>query len=100
IGSPPNAIAANAIGWGFRDWLTIGPGVFVLLYPTAMIVLWLMLRPSLPRALQVVESGSETFVWHRQRVLTLAIFAATAGLWVFGDPIAAALSITTGKDAA
>src|SRR5690606_5005001 len=36
VGSPPNAIAAAELGWGFRDWLAVGLPVFLVLYPLAL----------------------------------------------------------------
>lgn len=99
VGSPPNAIAAAELGWGFRDWLAVGLPVFLLLYPLALLVLWLVIRPVFPAGTQA-PAAAAPFVWTRPRLLTLAIFLATAGLWVFGDPLAARLGIAGDKDAA
>ena len=97
VGSPPNAITAAALGWGFDDWLKIGMPVYVLLFPLALLVLWLTVKPE--RDLPNVRSGEAiAFPQHRAALLTVAIFLLTVALWVFGKPLAELLGISKDFD--
>jgi len=61
VGSPPNAITAAALGWGFSDWMRIGIPAYLVLMPVVM-----------------------PFPSGRDAKLTIAIFLLTVVLWVFG----------------
>ena len=92
VGSPPNAITAAALGWGFDDWLKIGMPAFVILLPLALLILYVTLKPeaNLPNV-----RGSEVlpFPRHRAAILTVIIFMITVALWVFGKPLAELLGV-------
>jgi solute carrier family 13 (sodium-dependent dicarboxylate transporter), member 2/3/5 len=103
VGSPPNAIAAAQAGIGFAQWLGIAGPVALLLWPLTLGVLALLLRPRLGGrvALSPVQGSApgdtaagSGFVWTRGRVLTLAVFAATALGWVFAVPLGRVLGIS------
>ncbi|HEY9033712.1 MAG TPA: SLC13 family permease, partial [Pseudomonadales bacterium] len=97
VGSPPNAITAAALGWGFDDWLKIGMPVYALLLPLALVVLWLTVKPE--QDLPTVRSGEAiAFPQHRAALLTVAIFLLTVALWVFGKPLAELLGISKDFD--
>lgn len=98
IGSPPNAIAASALGWGFREWLAVGAPVFALLYPLALAVLWLVLRPPLPSQLTLTTMPSR-MDWTPAHLKTLGIFLFTVLLWIWGHIPAQWLGISADKDA-
>jgi sodium-dependent dicarboxylate transporter 2/3/5 len=95
VGSPPNAITAAELGWGFDDWLKIGIPSYTLLMPLALLVLYLTLKPEkdLPNV-RTVEALA--FPRHRAAIVTVAIFLITVTLWVLSNPIAELLGI--GKD--
>lgn len=85
VGSPPNGIAAKALGVSFSEWLKFGiPSVLVLL-PAMVATLHFLLKPSDEGG--VIEVKSERFEFTVQRKITLGIFAATALGWVFGTPL-------------
>ena len=92
VGSPPNAIAAAHLGWGFAEWLRVGLPLFVLLFPLALLLLWGAVRPekNLP-SLGVDKPVG--FPPHRAAWQTLAIFLFTVSLWMFGRPLGAWLGI-------
>lgn len=90
IGSPPNAIAARALGMDFAGWMAVGLPVMLLLLPLMVATLWLVFRPRLNRR---VPLPHEHIPWTRPRVLALAVFGCAALGWVFGGPLAAALGI-------
>ena len=92
VGSPPNAITAAALGWGFDDWLKIGMPAFVVLLPLALLILYVTLKPEadLPN---VRDSEVLPFPRHRGAILTVIIFLITVALWVFGKPLAELLGI-------
>jgi len=97
VGSPPNAIAAAALGWSFNDWLAIGIPAFVLLFPLALLVLFYTTRPeaNLPT---VDVKTILPFPTSPGAIMTLAIFLLTVGLWVFGAPLGDRLGIETSFD--
>lgn len=95
VGSPPNAIAAAQAGIGFTQWLAYGLPAALLIWPVAMGVLWLALRPGL-RGTMHIESSSIT--WTRPRITTLTVFIATVACWVAGAPIARALGVSGDVD--
>jgi solute carrier family 13 (sodium-dependent dicarboxylate transporter), member 2/3/5 len=97
VGSPPNAITAAALGWGFDDWLRVGLPMYLLLLPLAMGVLFMVIRPE--RDLPSVQAGDAiAFPRHRAAIITIIIFLVTVSLWVFGKPVATALGIKSDFD--
>ena len=96
IGSPPNAIAASLMGLSFRDWLSWGIPMFLLMFPFMVLLLYLMFRPDFSGSLRL-HYQPQAMDWSRIRVLV--IFALTAAGWLFSAPLAAALGIPAGFDA-
>ena len=97
VGSPPNAIAAAAVGLSFGQWLIWGvPLVFVLL-PLMDWVLRKVLKPALTAEVSVVDVE---MAWTSSHTGMLLVFSLTVLLWVFGAPLGAALGISKGYDAA
>lgn len=95
VGSPPNGIAATKLGIGFGEWMRFGvPAVLVLLPLMALVLKWTF-RPVAASAAPM-EEARFVLNWHRK--VTLAIFAATASLWVGGGWIAPRLGISSGYD--
>ncbi len=92
LGSPPNAIAAKALGLDFNGWLRHGMPLMLILLPLMVAVLWMMLRPSLNRRIDVPH---EDIPWTTQRLLTMGVFVAAALAWVFGAPVAKAWNISS-----
>lgn len=93
VGSPPNGIAAKALGVSFSEWLKFGiPAVLVLL-PAMVAALHFMLKPSSEGTCEI-EVEVERFEFTLPRIITLAIFAATALGWILGAQLGALLGIT------
>lgn len=95
VGSPPNAIAAQNLGLGFADWMRFGIPAVVVLLPLMTAVLWLVCRPDAGGCVSI-DGGTFVFNWHRR--MTLVIFAATAGCWIFGAKLGAWLGIGNAVD--
>lgn len=95
IGSPPNAIAASAMGLSFRDWLGFGIPTFLLAFPLMIGTLLLILRPTFGEPLTLDESEPTP---DPKRRLVVAIFLLTAAAWVFSTPLAAATGMAGGID--
>ncbi len=95
VGSPPNAIAAAQAGLDFAQWLAYGLPAAALLWPLMLGVLWLLLRPRLGGR---VAQASVSLAWTRERIVTVAIFAATVVGWVGGAPLARALGVAGDTD--
>jgi solute carrier family 13 (sodium-dependent dicarboxylate transporter), member 2/3/5 len=92
VGSPPNGIAAKALGVSFSEWLKIGiPAVLVLL-PVMVGTLHFLLKPSNEGG--AIEVTPERFDFTPQRKITLAIFTAAALGWIFGTPLGKLLGIS------
>ena len=98
VGSPPNAIAAAALGWDFSDWMQVGMPAFVMLFPLALLVLFFGIRPeaNVPR---VAAGAAMPFPASREAWLVLVIFVLTVTLWIAGKPLANWLSIDKDFDA-
>jgi sodium-dependent dicarboxylate transporter 2/3/5 len=95
VGSPPNAIAAAHAGIGFAQWLAFGLPLVALLWPGMLLVLYVVLRPRLGGR---VAMPTQAFAWSRQRIATVAIFAAAVLGWVGGAPLARALGVDADID--
>lgn len=85
IGSPPNAIAASALGLSFNDWLTIAMPISLILLPCMWLVLYWVCRPSFDSFQN--HNNTLAFEWHSARIQVIAIFIITACLWIFGSVI-------------
>lgn len=95
IGSPPNAIAASAMGLDFRDWLMFGVPTFLLLFPLMIVVLYALIRPAFGAALTLEAHENEP---GGKRTLVLLIFALTAMGWMLSAPLAAWSGMSSGMD--
>ena len=84
VGSPPNIIAAEALGWNFADWMKVGLPLMLLMLPLMLVVLYLVFRPNLNHK---VEIELEEIPWNRQRILTVIVFVITAFAWIFSKDI-------------
>lgn len=98
VGSPPNAIAAAYLQWGFVQWLRVGVPVFLVLFPLALLLLWMLLRPE-PDVPCLKAGEVRAFPRHREARLTLAVFLLTVTLWITGTWMAPALGIQGSFDA-
>ncbi len=97
VGSPPNAIAAAAVGMGFAEWMSWGLPLVLVMMPLMEIGLRLVLRPRLD---VVVTPPPPPGGWTLAQRRMLALFGFTVLLWVFGAPLGAALGFAQGYDAA
>ncbi len=98
IGSPPNGIASRFIAQtygievSFLDWLAFGLPFTIAFLPLA----WLILTKVLfPVSFREVQGGREMIAreyaklgpMNRGEQVVLAVFAAAAFLWIFGEPL-------------
>jgi len=95
IGSPPNAIAAAAVGLSFSDWLRWGVPVFLVLFPLMVSILYLLFRPEFEDKL-VLEHQPVANSWQRSAVIV--IFLLTASGWIFSRSLAELFSVSSGFD--
>lgn len=96
IGSPPNGIAAQAMGINFQQWMKFGVPAVILLLPLMFLVLFIVTRPN---SGQKIEINREPFVFNWHRIATLCIFAFVALCWIFSGKIKAAMHIKGSMDA-
>ncbi len=88
VGSPPNAIAAEALNMGFAEWFMIGTPIALVFGVVVFSLMFLMLRPKLKMKLTVVEdvnaaneeSGRGKLDSRQKRVLVL--FCLVAASWM------------------
>ncbi len=110
VGSPPNAIAAAALGMTFADWAAIGMPLVVVLLPLIWGLLFLIFRPdfkvnnSTNNHAPPTELTSPSFQkpspieWDSNKVSVLVIFIITALLWIFGGEVSTWLNISSSFD--
>ncbi|EOR10098.1 DASS family sodium-coupled anion symporter [Acinetobacter genomosp. 15BJ] len=84
VGSPPNAIAAKALGYDFTDWMKIGLPMMLVILPAMLVSLYLALRPKLNHK---VEFKTEDIPWTKMRIATMLLFIGTAMAWIFSKSI-------------
>ena len=80
VGSPPNAIAAKALGYDFADWMKVGLPMMFIILPAMLISLYLVLRPKLNHKVNFV---TENIPWTTTRIATMVLFLCTAMAWIF-----------------
>lgn len=91
VGSPPNAIAAKALGYDFADWMKIGLPMMLILLPTMLISLYIVLRPKLNHKIKFV---TEDIPWTTTRIATMLLFICTALAWIFSKKLTEIFSIS------
>lgn len=84
VGSPPNAIAAAETGMTFVEWMKKGLPISLVLLPTAIFVLYLVIKPDLSARIPINKTS---IVWNKEKKITIAIFLATVMCWVFSVPL-------------
>lgn len=92
VGSPPNAIAARALGIDFAQWMKVGLPLMLIVLPVIITVLFVLFRPNFGKR---VSSISVSIPWTRQRVMSVILFACTALAWIFSSKIAALTKISS-----
>ena len=96
IGSPPNAIAASAVGLNFKGWLSVGLPMFLLLFPLMIIILMIVFRPKFGTKLSIAMPA-KTF--RKEGKFVAFIFLFTALCWIFSHRIANFVGISGSIDA-
>ncbi|RMX10612.1 SLC13/DASS family transporter [Vandammella animalimorsus] len=93
VGSPPNGIAARALGLDFWGWMSLGLPIMLLLLPANLLALYAVLRPDFSQ--RVDARQQECIAWTAQRVLTVMVFLVTAAAWIMGSAIQQATGIAS-----
>lgn len=92
IGSPPNGIAAKALGLSFTEWMSFGLPIMLVMLPCLLGSMYLFLKPNLK---QNVVMSDEVIPWTTSRILTVIIFVATALSWIFGKQLGEMFSFSS-----
>ena len=82
VGSPPNAIAAHALGINFTQWLAQALPITLLALPVMWLVLYGFFKPNFD--LFSAATTKQAFNWNRKKIAVVIIFIITACLWIFG----------------
>lgn len=96
VGTPPNGIAAAALGIGFVEWLGFGLPAMGLLLPLMVVCMLAVFRPGVARV--DVIAGTDGFEWDRGRLVALGIFVVTAAAWMSGGFLAPRLGLGSSYD--
>ena len=91
VGSPPNAIAAKALGLDFRGWMNYGLPMMLALMPLVLFSMYVVLRPDFSRKVDIGDS--EPIPWNLPRLLTLLVFIVTAIAWILRAQIKSTFGI-------
>ena len=91
IGSPPNLIAAGAIGIDFGTWFKFGFPVTLMLFPLLLFVLKLVIRPE--RDFHLGEGESRVSEWSGKQTAAAIFFLVIVLLWICSQPIGKLLEV-------
>ncbi|WP_086478815.1 DASS family sodium-coupled anion symporter [Oceanospirillum sanctuarii] len=96
VGSPPNAIAAAAVGISFAQWMKIGIPAVLVMFPAMLLLLWVVFRPDLSRKFEMDDDAKPMGA---EQWLTLGVFVITVALWLFSKPVSQFIGVNKGFDA-
>ena len=85
VGTPPNAITANALGLTFAGWMKVAAPFMLIMFPLMLGILYLVFKPKLKVEMSTIQ---EDIPWTAQRKMTMIVFAVTALSWIFSSFIA------------
>lgn len=88
VGSPPNAIAASALGLDFLSWMKYGIPIMVVLLPMMFVLMFMMLRPNLKHRFELELEHVE---WNGKRITAMCIFLIAVLCWITSTFISKAL---------
>jgi len=91
IGSPPNLIAAGAIGIDFGTWFKFGFPVTLMLFPLLLFVLKLTIRPE--SDFQLSDRENSVIEWTGKQTGAMVFFLAIVLLWICSQPIGKLLNV-------
>ena len=94
VGSPPNAITANELGWDFAEWMKIGIPMMLILMPIMIGTLWIVFRPKFNQEAGEMAEQEEV-EWTPIRIVTAVLFVVTALSWIFSSKITALLGTSS-----
>jgi sodium-dependent dicarboxylate transporter 2/3/5 len=79
VGTPPNVMAAGAVGWGFYDWMWIGlPFAFIMLFS-----LWICFRFQFkPHRVKAAEKMEKLGPMKKSEKKCALVILLTLALWV------------------
>jgi len=97
VGSPPNAIAASAVGISFGQWLLWGLPLVIVFLPAMD---WMLRKALKPAVTAEVSVASIEVKWTGRHTGMLLVFLLTVMLWIFGAPLGQMLGIESGYDSA
>lgn len=92
VGSPPNAIAAKALGVTFVDWMKFGIPMMLLLTPLLLGAMFFILKPNLNRKVEIQQN--DNIPWTKPRIVTIIVFVVTALSWILSKQIGEYFAIT------
>ncbi len=98
VGSPPNAITAANLGMSFRDWLSVGIPLVIVLMPVMITALYYILKPDLPSGTITQLNDPKGIPINRNTYKVGIIFAVIVTLWLLSSPISIWLGVEKNLD--
>ncbi|CAH0991196.1 Sodium-dependent dicarboxylate transporter SdcS [Sinobacterium norvegicum] len=92
VGSPPNGIAASAMNLDFLTWLSVGLPTAAMLFPTVLLILYLVLRPEHDAQIGRTEQAV-AMNWTPTAKGAVVLFLITVVCWIFAAPIGQYLAV-------
>ncbi len=81
VGTPPNVIAAEALGWGFFEWMLVGLPFAIITIPLVYLSLLIMYKPH-KKARSVVLGLKDLGPLSKKEKTCAAIIMITMALWI------------------
>jgi sodium-dependent dicarboxylate transporter 2/3/5 len=82
IGSSPNVIAAEALGWGFFEWMIVGLPFALVMLPLLYISLVIFFRPHKNISRAAISKIEKPGPMKREEKICISVIVLTLGLWV------------------
>jgi sodium-dependent dicarboxylate transporter 2/3/5 len=93
IASPPNAIGAAILGMSFSEWMAYGLPIFLITFPTMIMILTLYFRPDRKLTIEKLIIKDLKTPYRKRLVI---IFFLTVFLWMSDGLLSPLLNITSG----
>ncbi len=93
IGSPPNAITANFLNFGFLDWFKIGFPIVLILLPIIYVVLFLYFRPQFSNKKVKVNVEYDFKIKNTKVLLVGGVFLFVILMWMLSKNVSTLLRI-------
>jgi len=82
IGTPPNVIAAEALGWNFMDWMIVGLPFMLIMLPLLFLSLVIFFRPHKKVSRKAFDKIKASGPMQRSEKVCIGVILFTLTLWM------------------